>query len=45
MNLKFEIEAEDGRARCGRVRMRRGEFHTPAFLPVATLGTVRALDS
>lgn len=45
MTLEFEVEAEDGSARCGIVRMRRGEFHTPAFLPVATLGTVRALDS
>jgi len=43
--MEFEIEAEDRGARCGVAKLKRGKFHTPAFLPVATLASVRSLDS
>jgi len=43
--LFFEAIARDGRcaARAGRVRTRNGDFDTPAFMPVGTAGTVKAL--
>ena len=39
----FELRATDGRARLGRVRTPRGEIRTPAFMPVGTAGTVKAM--
>jgi len=39
----FSIDAVDGRARTGRIRMRRGEIRTPAFMPVGTAATVKAM--
>jgi len=39
----FRIEARDGRARLGRIAMRRGEIRTPAFMPVGTAATVKAM--
>ncbi len=39
--LSFELEATDGTARAGIVKTRRGEIHTPIFMPVGTLGTVK----
>ena len=39
----FTIAARDGRARTGRIAMRRGEIRTPAFMPVGTAGTVKAM--
>ena len=39
----FAIEARDGAARSGTIRMRRGEIRTPAFMPVGTAGTVKAM--
>jgi queuine tRNA-ribosyltransferase len=39
----FAIEATDGRARMGAIRMRRGEIRTPAFMPVGTAATVKAM--
>src|SRR5690606_27804499 len=39
----FTINATDGRARTGVIRMRRGEIRTPAFMPVGTAATVKAL--
>jgi queuine tRNA-ribosyltransferase len=43
--LFFETIARDGRcaARTGRVTTRHGAFDTPAFMPVGTAGTVKAL--
>jgi queuine tRNA-ribosyltransferase len=41
--LSFEITARDGPARTGVIRMARGEIRTPAFMPVGTAGTVKAL--
>ena len=39
----FQIAARDGRARTGRIVMERGEIRTPAFMPVGTAGTVKAM--
>src|SRR5688572_21950538 len=39
----FAIAATDGRARTGTIRMRRGEISTPAFMPVGTAATVKAM--
>jgi queuine tRNA-ribosyltransferase len=43
--LRFEIEARDGDARAGVLHTAHGEVRTPAFIPLATKGTVRGLDS
>jgi len=37
--------AVDGRARCSVFKTQRGELHLPLFCPVATLGSVKSLDS
>ncbi|HTG63482.1 MAG TPA: tRNA guanosine(34) transglycosylase Tgt [Sphingomicrobium sp.] len=39
----FTISATDGSARTGTIRMRRGEIRTPAFMPVGTAATVKAM--
>ncbi len=39
----FTIAARDGAARAGAIAMRRGEIRTPAFMPVGTAGTVKAM--
>jgi queuine tRNA-ribosyltransferase len=39
----FELQARDGRARAGVIRTPRGEVRTPAFMPVGTAGTVKAM--
>jgi queuine tRNA-ribosyltransferase len=39
----FTIAARDGRARAGAIAMRRGEIRTPAFMPVGTAATVKAM--
>ncbi|MBN1946702.1 MAG: tRNA guanosine(34) transglycosylase Tgt [Bradymonadales bacterium] len=44
MKLEFEILAGDGKARCGRLKTARGTVSTPAFMPVGTLGTVKAMS-
>ncbi|BCW89260.1 Queuine tRNA-ribosyltransferase [Alphaproteobacteria bacterium SO-S41] len=41
--LEFEIHATDGAARTGLVRLPRGEIRTPAFMPVGTAATVKAM--
>ena len=41
--IAFDIAARDGRARTGTLRMPRGEIRTPAFMPVGTAGTVKAM--
>jgi queuine tRNA-ribosyltransferase len=43
--LRFAIEARDGTARAGVLHTAHGEVRTPAFIPLATKGTVRGLDS
>ena len=39
----FTIHATDGRARTGAIAMQRGTIRTPAFMPVGTAGTVKAM--
>jgi len=39
----FGIEAVDGAARTGRIVTPRGEIRTPAFMPVGTAATVKAM--
>ena len=39
----FTLDATDGKARTGRIAMRRGEIRTPAFMPVGTAATVKAM--
>src|SRR6185312_11812846 len=41
--LRFEIFATDGAARSGRIAMMRGSVATPAFMPVGTAATVKAM--
>ncbi len=41
--FQFDIHATDGKARAGMIRMRRGEIRTPAFMPVGTAATVKAM--
>ena len=41
--FQFEIHASDGNARTGLIRMRRGEIRTPAFMPVGTAASVKAM--
>ena len=39
----FTIDATDGAARTGAIAMRRGTIRTPAFMPVGTAATVKAM--
>ena len=41
--FSFSVDRTDGRARTGLIRMLRGEIRTPAFMPVGTAGTVKAM--
>lgn len=41
--FEFDVSATDGAARTGTIRMQRGEIRTPAFMPVGTAGTVKAM--
>ncbi|HVV90788.1 MAG TPA: tRNA guanosine(34) transglycosylase Tgt [Solirubrobacterales bacterium] len=42
--LGFTIDARDGTARAGVVMTAHGPIETPAFIPLATKGSVRGLD-
>jgi len=42
--MKFELLHTDGTARRGRMTFPRGVVETPAFMPVGTYGTVKAVD-
>jgi queuine tRNA-ribosyltransferase len=42
-SFTFQIDARDGRARRGRITTPRGEIRTPAFMPVGTAATVKAM--
>ena len=41
--MKFEHLQSDGAARLGRLNFRRGIVDTPAFMPVGTYGSVKAM--
>src|SRR6478752_1646603 len=43
--LMFEIGARDGSSRAGVIHTAHGPIETPAFIPLATKGTVRGLES
>ncbi|HET7160249.1 MAG TPA: tRNA guanosine(34) transglycosylase Tgt [Burkholderiales bacterium] len=42
--VQFEINAHDGAARLGRLITEHGVIDTPAFMPVGTYGTVKAMS-
>ncbi|MEN3791817.1 tRNA guanosine(34) transglycosylase Tgt [Fulvimarina sp. MAC3] len=41
--FQFKLLATDGKARRGEITMPRGTVRTPAFMPVGTAGTVKAM--
>ena len=41
--FEFTIHATDGAARTGEIAMQRGVIRTPAFMPVGTAATVKAM--
>jgi queuine tRNA-ribosyltransferase len=43
MTLKFDLLATDGAARRGRLHTAHGIIETPIFMPVGTVGTVKAV--
>ncbi len=43
MSLEFSLLATDGNARRGRISTAHGEVDTPAFMPVGTAATVKAM--
>lgn len=42
-SFQFQLKKTDGGARLGEVSMPRGSIRTPAFMPVGTVGTVKAM--
>jgi len=42
--MNFKILSTDGNARRGIIETRRGLINTPAFMPVGTIGTVKAMS-
>ncbi|WP_187432087.1 Queuine tRNA-ribosyltransferase [Roseobacter fucihabitans] len=43
MRFSFDLNATDGKARSGIISTPRGEIRTPAFMPVGTAATVKAM--
>ncbi len=41
--FSFSVTAAEGKARTGAISMLRGEIRTPAFMPVGTAATVKAM--
>ena len=41
--FSFTIAATDGKARSGTIAMQRGDIRTPAFMPVGTAASVKAM--
>ncbi len=41
--FSFQVAATDGRARTGHISTPRGDIRTPAFMPVGTAATVKAM--
>ncbi|MBT8047585.1 MAG: tRNA guanosine(34) transglycosylase Tgt [Xanthomonadales bacterium] len=41
--MKFRLNKISGKARTGLLQMERGDIRTPAFMPVGTYGTVKAM--
>jgi queuine tRNA-ribosyltransferase len=44
VTLRFNIQGQAGRARLGRIETAHGPVETPAFMPVGTAGTVKAVS-
>ncbi len=42
--IDFKVTATDGAARCGTLTLAHGTVDTPAFMPVGTYGTVKAMS-
>lgn len=42
-DFQFKVLATDGKARRGAISMPRGTIRTPAYMPVGTAGTVKAM--
>jgi queuine tRNA-ribosyltransferase len=42
--VKFSVSQRDGAARRGRLELAHGSVDTPAFMPVGTYGTVKAMS-
>jgi queuine tRNA-ribosyltransferase len=45
VSAPFRIQARDGSARTGVLATPHGEIHTPAFVPLASTGTVKSLHA
>ena len=43
MRFSFDLNATDGKARTGVIKTPRGDIRTPAFMPVGTAATVKAM--
>jgi queuine tRNA-ribosyltransferase len=43
MSFRFDLTASDGAARTGVIHTPRGQIRTPAFMPVGTAATVKAM--
>jgi queuine tRNA-ribosyltransferase len=43
MSIEFQVDARSGDARAGRLLTSHGEIETPVFMPVGTVGTVKAV--
>jgi queuine tRNA-ribosyltransferase len=41
--FRFDLEAQDGTARAGRLTTAHGVVRTPAFMPVGTAATVKGM--
>ena len=41
--FSFDLKASDGKARAGVISTPRGDIRTPAFMPVGTAATVKAM--
>src|SRR5476649_354212 len=42
--MKFTLHCSDGRARRGTLTLAHGAVETPAFMPIGTYGTVKAMS-
>ena len=42
--MEFRVKASDGNARRGELKLAHGTVQTPAFMPVGTYGTVKAMS-
>ncbi|MET0230662.1 MAG: tRNA-guanine transglycosylase, partial [Rhodanobacteraceae bacterium] len=42
--MRFDLLTTDGTARRGRLTFARGTVETPAFMPVGTYGSVKAMS-